>query len=523
MPTERNLIHAVAWTLLGACLFFLSFPPFDFAGLAYVALAPLLIATDGCSPRRALLLGWLYATVGCSAAVSTSIYEASLRYFHYSAWLRMAFTAAVPQIYAAPYVAVFAWAAAVSSRRAGRSSARVLVVASAWVASEYGRVSVGHGAPWLLLGHTQHGLLPMIQIADLAGVFGVSFVVAVVNAAVAELWLAGRGIVRAATARRSLAVAATVVGVSLLYGVVQLKQWDEPDGESIRIAVVQGDIPLEWRSRLVNLPRALRRMEELTRSVGGFAADLVIWPENSIGFAAEANDELFRRIARAIPSRAMLLVGAPRSTGTSAAGSHFYNSAFLITPGGEVAATYDKIQLTPFAEYVPWPIDSFSAGGAYGTATYESGSRRTVFPIKASSFSVLICYEAIYADIARSFVRAGAELLVNISNDDWFAGRPALQQHLIGALFRAVEFRRFLVRATNSGLTVLVTPTGRVAESLPQETPATMTGTVVSIDHRSPYSRWGGVFAVACLLVSIVSTGNTLRDSRRARRTNHER
>jgi apolipoprotein N-acyltransferase len=500
---------AMALAAAGAALFAAAFPPYDIGGTAFVALTPLLLALRGAGRARAFFLGWLFATLGCTASVGSSVYEAASRYFESSTALRLLFAFLVPQLYAAPYIGLFACFVRRFVQPGGAPSAVALVVPAAWTASEFARASIGHGAPWLLLAHAQHARLWMLQIADLSGAFGVSFVVAACNAAA---FLLLRELRRGGAPRRAAApllLAAALLAATYAYGVVRIDEWREA-AVRLRLALVQGDVPLAWRSNPRHLADALQRMRDLTAPLLEQQPDLVIWPENAVGFAVAANRDLLGGLTAGLAPGARLLLGAPRTV--AAADGHrseYRNTAFLLDPAGHIEASYDKRRLTPFAEYAPWPV-AHLARRRYGRAQrYHPGDEWSLFAVQGEPFATLLCYEAIYPDLAREFVRRGARFLVNISNDDWFGDRPALAQHLNAAILRSIENRRALARATNTGITAVIDPTGAVIARAPAGSPQTLTAAIPVVATQTFFTRWGDLFAWLCVAACLLALGSS--------------
>jgi apolipoprotein N-acyltransferase len=224
-----------------------------------------------------------------------------------------------------------------------------------------------------------------------------------------------------------------------------------------------------------------------------------VWPENALGFAVPGNEASFAGALDGLDSQSRLLVGAPRAVQQPGGRVEFRNAAFLLTPAGHVAAYYDKLRLTPFAEYAPWPASALARRRHARSDLYTPGEAWTLFEVAGHRFATLICYEAIYADLVRRFVGAGAEFLVNISNDDWFGARPAVMQHFHAALLSAVAHRRPLVRVTNTGVTAVVAPTGAVVARAPVGTAASLVATVAPIRATAVYTRYGDAFAWLCV------------------------
>lgn len=476
-------------------LLFLAFPPVDVGWAAYVAVVPLFVAIEGSTPGQAFLLGWLTGTIGCSALVTPSIATAAARYFQMAQWQNFGFALFAPQLYGAPYIGLFAFLTRHLARLHERGPATVLWVAAAWVAVEQVRSNVWHGAPWILLAHSQHDILPMIQIADLAGTGGVAFVVVAVSTALA---LALDQSLRRKSRVMAAGVSAALVIATCGYGVASMRRWQpRPQGErALRVALVQGDVPSDWRVNLAGNSRSLARLDELTRATSASHPDLVVWPENAVGFVVNANPKLFENVARSIDPGALLLIGAPRVVNEGEGRASFRNSAHLVAASGQVLASYDKIRLTPYAEYAPVPSWLRSDTGDL----YKAGDKYTVFHVRDVPFATMICFEAIYPSLAREMVERGAQFLVNISNDDWFGGRAAIEQHFVASLFRSVETRRYLLRATNTGVSAAIDPRGAVIERLPANAPAQLVVGVDPISGETLYVRWGDWFGGLCVV-----------------------
>jgi apolipoprotein N-acyltransferase len=179
------------------------------------------------------------------------------------------------------------------------------------------------------------------------------------------------------------------------------------------------------------------------------------------------------------------------------------NSAFLVDRQGRVTGIYDKLRLTPYGEFVPWLARPFAAANRPQSVGYTPGEITAPLQVAGRRFATLICYEAIYADLVRQAVRGGAEFLVNISNDDWFAGAPAVVQHFRAAQLRAVESRRFLVRATNTGISAVVDPRGAIVAAASRDEPATLTAVIGAVTEQTVYVRTGDALGWLCVAVAL--------------------
>ncbi|MFQ5692846.1 MAG: apolipoprotein N-acyltransferase, partial [Nitrospinota bacterium] len=371
-------------------------------------------------------------------------------------------------VYLSLYTAAFC--AALCRFGRGNPPLRFALAPFLWTALELLRTHLLTGLPWASLGYSQSAALPVIQVADLTGVYGVSFLIVLVNAA---LWGALRaripGLARGGgrTALWELGVAAALVAAALLYGRARLETFrPPPGGGSLKVALIQGNISQDLKWSEENLQKSLDTYLRLTLESAREKPDLIVWPETAAPFFFFRDKDLQAIILDvAAAGGAPILVGAPSVEGR-AGRYRLRNGAFLVTPEKRVDDRYDKMHLVPYGEYVPlqrW--FPFIRKMVTGIGDFIPGKRRTVFRLAKAPFSVLICYEVIFPDEVRRFVREGARFLVNITNDAWFGRSAAPYQHMAMAALRAVENRVPLVRAANTGITGVVDATGRIREA----------------------------------------------------------
>lgn len=388
-----------------------------------------------------------------------------------------------------------------------------------WVATEWLRATVGPGFPWVLLGSSQATVLPVVQIASVVGVYGLSaFLVLVAAAAVAS-----------AVSRRlwpgALAVAVVVI-VVCGWGAWRVADGRLLDaGEPLRVGLVQGSIPQEqkWDSRFSG--DIIERYLALSRQVIAGEAGLVVWPESSTPFPLDTNS------AMAAPIRTMaaeagvpFIIGSDRTEApVDGRPGGYYNAAVLVGADGRSRQWYHKIRLAPFGEYVPFKSLLFFVGPLVEKVSdFSAGTEAVVFDAEGRRVSVAICYESIYPDLAREFVDRGSRLLATITNDAWFGLTSAPYQHFEQGALRAVEQGRFLVRAANTGISGAVDPYGRVIARTPLFEPAAITVDVRLLTDRTIYSRIGDV-VVWCALVPAVwlAAGMLIERVRRHGRPRH--
>lgn len=471
---------------LSGVLLTLAYPPFDLALVAWVGLTPLMVALDGVCTRKAAALGWVTGTVAGLGVTGYWLWHAAVEYFGYSAPLATAFTVALIQLFVAPFTTVFAVLAVHAGRRR-----RWLALPAAWVGSELLRATVV-GNAWALLGYSQTAL-PLLQIVDVTGVYGVSFLLALSAAAVAEWIGAHRSGAGGAAPRPALAAAAVAIAAVYAYGAWRLAPAPAP-AATLRSLLVQGGVANAERLRPERTSAVLRRYLELSHSVAP-TPPLVLWPENAVAVFPETNAALLAPVTAFLrQGSTALLTGAPRA-GERAGTAAIYNAVYLVTAEG-ARPVYDKRRLLPF-------VERFTLRA--GDGPYLPGTAAAPLPVAGARAGTLLCFEIIYPDLARQLVADGADVLLNFSNDSWFDAGAGPAQHYAMARFRSIENRVSLLRVTNSGVTGAFDPQGRVLAQLPTGVPAAAAVEVPLHPGGSFYTRYGDWFATLCLLGAVAA------------------
>lgn len=486
----------------------LAFPPTDWWLLGWLWPVPLLAAAAGAAPGRALLDGW---------AAGFGFFVVLLRWLdhtftHYSAipwplsWLPIGLLAA----YCGLYVGLAAGSVAWVGRAAGPAPG-LAVAAPAWVAGEWLRGWLLGGFPWGLQGYSQHAVLPVIQVAELTGVWGVSFLLLLAASALAAALRLGW------RAWPHGAAACLLVGAAAAGGQQALGGLDGGGPEPVRVGVIQPNIEQRLKWDPEHAARVQARYEALTRAAARDRPALVLWPETAAPIMLRADRMLERRLAGlAGELGTALLVGSiDRADDGRAPG--YLNSAFLVTGEG-IRGRYDKIQLVPFGEYVPLGgLLGFVRGWAEFISELRAGERPTVFALPGTPFGTVICYEVVFPDLFRRFVRDGAVVMANITNDAWFGETSGPWQHLGVLALRAVENRVAIARSANTGVSALVAPSGRVETLLGLGQAGVLTGTLARRPRTTLYTRLGDWFALVCAALTAGALG--IARARRSGRT----
>ena len=516
-------LRQMGWLGIGVILLTLAFAPFGQFYLAWIGLVPwLLMLRSGLSLKMRFALSWLAGAIFFVANIwwlSPVNVLGMLALSAYSGfyWGLAALAICGPRVLEGPPIL------------------SVVSIASIWTALEFARGKLMTGFPWLFIGHTQSPNLPMCQIADALGLYGVSFWVVMVNAIVA-LGLIRRGV-------KPIVSAVVLVGaasvLSLVYGIWRMNQATTYPGPTV--LVVQSNYPQSNSGdKGASDEELVRYHVKKTRAAiekAGGVVNLVAWPETTLpplnSVAQEGMRDSYRDFVRKAIAEISSLAKSEH-TGILSGGRYWgkwaarqrddgmywlpddsRNSTYLFQPDGtlgtEQGQRYDKIHLVPFGEYVPlrkWL--AFTGKLTADIGDFTPGSQYSVGRLPDGRFGTFICFEAVFPDLVRRFTTNGAELLINISNDGWFGRSGAPAQHLMMARVRAVENRRWLLRDTNNGFTASIDPYGRIAAELPTDIRGELDAPYDFRSDTTIYTRFGDWWAWACIVASIVLLGLTM-------------
>jgi apolipoprotein N-acyltransferase len=502
-------LSARQW-LAAACtgvLLALAFPYPDLHALVWVALVPLIVAVRGAS-------GWQRWWAGLLAGFvwrAGSLYWVAHVMHEYGDMSRPIGVAIAALLALWMAISVGLIALLVPSALAWRGTGAV-ALAAAWVGLEYLQVLAPFGFPWSLLGYAAGRAPALMQAADIAGVWGLSLLAVFVNVAVAQRIVAGRRALPVAAAAAVLLVAAAS------YGAVRLAQAPPLDAAgrepgALRVAAVQGNVDQGRVWEPSELRSILEQHVSLSLQATAAGADLLIWSESSVPVPGGLQGDPSTRAMLAQLARqhdVAIVVGSPHFERDDAGRVSVANSAFLVSADGAWLARYDKVRLVPFGEYVPlaWlfrfvaPLVEAVAGFRRGEADQE------LFVDRAAGvppFAMAICYEIVFPELLRRQVAGGATFLATITNDAWFGDTSAPYQHFSMARLRAVENRRYLVRAANTGISGVVDPWGRVVASSEVNATALVEATIVPRGGGGLYAVLGDSLARLCVVLGGVA------------------
>lgn len=478
-PPSRILNFSLA--LLTAVLLVLAFPRFDLAWLAPFALAPLLVAVAR-EPRPLwrFLLGHS-AGVVYWFGVCYWIQDVLERYGgvgHWGSWA----TFILFCLAKAFHMGVFALLAAIVLR----TWYAIPAIAALWVGIE--RTHSVFGFAWLALGNVGIDLSLPLRMAPFVGVYGLSFLFALLGTAAAIVLL-----------RRGRKELLWLASVFLLF---LLPELPEPEPPAEKAVLVQPNISQDQQWTPLSASQFHQRLVTLSLEAALESHPrIIIWPETPGPIYFFRDQELQRQIVDlARVSNAYVLFGTVGET----PGGGFLNSAVLLRPDGNLVDRYDKVNLVPFGEYVPKLFD-FVNRITREAGDFTPGTRLVVFPAGGHQLGSFICYESVFPAQVRQFAKQGADLLVNISNDGYFGHTAAREQHLKIVRMRAVENRRWILRATNDGITAAINPVGQITEQLPPYKEAVGRFGYSYVRSVTPYTMYGDWFAWGCLIVGLLS------------------
>jgi len=512
-------IHSSAWllVLLSAVLQIVIFPLPNLYPLCWIALAPLLVALVRArqpntlqlnespkllpaSPWQGFFLGyvcgilwyagtcyWIYATMHQYGGMSAPVAFLVLLLFC---------------MYLGLYHGLFGFL--VSLVAGGRDSLRPILVAAPclWVFVELARTRVT-GFNWNLLGIAQVDNIPLARIAGATGVYGLSFEIMLVNTALAAAFLVRR------EKRSVLLVAGLLAAV-----VLQTGRWIRPRASisDHTALLVQENVPVlegaDWtKTYFTDTLQELQRLSLYPPNVPSRHFDLIIWPESPAPFYT--GDAFFRGAVSELAREANTWVivgsiGVRNSMQTPLPPMQLFNSAALVNPQGDWTARYDKMHLVPFGEYVPFPrVFAFAGGLTAAVGDFAKGTSRAALDVDGTKVGVFICYESIFPDEVRQFAKNGAQVLVNISNDGWYGDSGAYAQHLAQTRMRAIENARWILSATNTGVTASIDPYGRIVTRADRKIRTALAGPYALTSVTTFYTRYGDWFAYLCAIISM--------------------
>ncbi len=496
--------------LSGGLLVF-CFPAFDFPALAWIALVPFLVSLLGKRPAEAFRAGFF---MGIPYFFGTLywIYHSVNHYGHIPLVPSFAIVFLLClylSLYTGFFALLFSWK--ISSTR----FPALFLAPVFWVSLEFVRSYAFSGFPWSSIGYSQYKFLHAIQFADITGIYGVSFLVVAVNGAVADFFI----IKKRLRIMPLFSLSQTISGVAILivlssavfiYGYWRINQ--SSVRKAVRVSVIQGNIEQDKKWDPAYQREVLDTYKSLSQTAASEAPSLIVWPETAIPFYFNYDFTLAQEISGFQQTlNSYLLFGSvlvKEPSADASAGNRTFsltNSAVLLAPDGKPVFSYDKIHLVPFGEYVPlrkvlFFVDKLAAG----IGDYVPGEQHLRAETPFGSFGVFICYEMIFPGLVRKFYSRGGDFMITITNDAWFGQTAGPYQHFSMAVFRAIENRKPVIRAANTGVSGFIDSAGRILKTTPLFKREAITMDIQPDRRRSFYSRYGDLFSYLCIVTTVL-------------------
>jgi apolipoprotein N-acyltransferase len=502
-------------SFLTGALLFLAFPKISLSGLCWIALAPMLkVLRD-----RDLITGF-FGGLSCGVVfflfIFHWIFEAKgYTYLHH----------AVLAVYLGSYIGLFGLSYSIVSRRLG-ITAGLTAAPFIWTSIEYIRSHASFLAlPWGLIAHSQYQQPIIIQVSSILGLWGVSFLIVAVNAGLTGFVISTVAWVKPELLELSdrwgrskkpfavIAVALLSFLAAIAYGYWKTGRTFE--GQPLRLSIVQGNIEQKKKWDPAYAQFIMQRYSDLTLASGDKQPILTVWPETATPGLVNRFPQMMKEIQTlSSKTNSRILFGSSEGQKffDSLKGPNLFNSAFLVEPNQKIedVQKYHKIILFPFGEYLPYKeVLPWSWIGVTEFRSYTPGGEYKLFDMNGEKFATTICWENLFPEHVRQFVKKGARFIVNITNEAWFGETAAPEQFLSMNVFRAVENGVYVVRCANTGISCFIDPCGRVVDRVINDegkdifVSGFLTGEIIPLSPNTFYTRYGDWFPWLCITISI--------------------
>lgn len=497
------MLLKIRWThiLLAAAsgvLTALAFPKFDLSFLCWISLIPLFFALQKKSTKQSFLLG-LLGGIAFNAILIYWIPSVPAHYGNLSIGISLLIYA-VFVLYLALFWAFFAWTYAKIERAFPKWG--LLLAPFLWVGFEYILTHFLTGFPWGLLGYSQHSNLWFLQLVSFTGIYGLTFILVIFQSL----------FVYSMTYRRRYPFFLGLAAVVLIHaGGWLIMKNDPPVKDRFLASVIQGNVSSEIQWDRISYPRVrdiLDRHLDLTSEAAGQGSRLIVWPEFTVPLcfscAYSSYQEFEQEISRFVQDTGITLLLGTIETAANQQDQLYYNTALCLHPDLSISQ-YHKMHLVPFGEYIPYKkVLFFIEKMTHAIGGLSAGDTFVLHRFEGKEFGTPICYEIIFPDLVRKFVKRGGDFLVTITNDSWYGTSSAPFQHFAIAVVRAVENRRYLLRSATTGISGIVDPYGRVLSRSQMETQGFLSETIAPMDCITLYTRYGDLFPLASLTLGAV-------------------
>lgn len=507
-----KIFYGVLISAASGLLMYSLFPPLDFSYLAWISLLPLLVSLYFYGPLSSFLISFLTGLLLAAFHIRWLNEVSSFPLFAYF----------VMSAYFGIFLGLFGLLYQVISQRT--KWPLTLFAPCIWVAIEYIRSNLSFLAiPWILIGHSQYRTHTIAQIASVTSVYGISFLIVLINSALADVIIYSINYTKGFTFLRgswrraalSLSISLSIVVCIMVWGMHRVKGFDKIKRDLLTISLIQANIPqdIKWNSECRDM--IMEQYNDLTLRASQGHPDLIIWPESATPCYLMHDQITYHTVTKLVREMGIpLLLGSTMYAkimhkGEKTGGAK--NTAFFIDKNGRIVSVYHKIRLLPFGEYLPledwfpWPRWLVPKSG-----TFIPGTRPVIFyHPKGPSFGVVICWENLFPGLFRGFVKMDPQFMVNLTNEGWFGKTAASRQILSMSVFRAIEHGISLLRCANTGISCLIDPVGRIQERVEDEegndimVAGFITVPVFDASGKTFYTRYGDIFAQLCSIGTV--------------------
>ncbi|MCE5195005.1 MAG: apolipoprotein N-acyltransferase [Nitrospiraceae bacterium] len=512
MRTIKEIFNNYASAAISGTALIFCFPLFNLSYLAWIALVPFLVSLLNKNSSEAFRSGFV---LGIFYFFGT-LYWISHSINHYGGISLIPSLGIVLllclylSLYPALFAVFFSWKISTTRYPA------LLLGPVFWVSLEYLRTYAITGFPWSIIGYSQYRFLEVIQIADITGVYGISFLILAVNGAIADIFIVKKRLRQMPL----FSLSQTTAGVFILsfcvffvffYGYFRLAE--NRTDKSVRVSIVQGNIEQDRKWDAAYQRNVLDTYKNMSLTAAAESPNIIVWPESSIPFYFNYDVTLtqelidFQKTLNAYLLFGSVLMKEQSSVSFKPALS---NSAVLLAPDGKPSFIYDKIHLVPFGEYVPLRNFLFFVDKlVVSIGDFVPGDHTLRAETAYGSFGISICYEMVFPGLIRKFFAKGGDFMVAITNDAWFGSTAGPHQHFSMAVFRAVENRKPVIRAANAGISGFIDSNGQILATSQLFKPAVMTMNIATDKTNSFYSRFGDLFSYIFIVIAILLITNS--------------
>lgn len=503
-------------SFISGILLLLCFPTIDLYFIAWFALVPFLLSLYDKETKQSFLAGVCF---GIPYFLGTLywIYH-SINHYGNVSFIVSIVIVILLCLYLSVYTGLFALLLSLTIKNTKLPT--LFIAPILWVVLEYLRACLFTGFPWSSIGYTQYKFLTCIQIADITGIYGISFLLVAVNGALADIFLIRRRV----KDMPLFPMLQTVIGfsallvfilITIIYG--QWKMGKQIPGENIKMSIVQGNIEQDNKWDTSYQRSIIDTYQDLSHKAAVFSPDMIIWPETAVPFFFKTDESYTKELIHFQSNlNTWLLFGSILYKGKKEGKPYYSNSAVLLDKTGKIAYEYDKIHLVPFGEYVPLQKVLFFLNKlVFGIGDYTGGAQYHIAETSFGSFATVICYEIIFPGLVRKFFTDEGDFIVNITNDAWFGRTTGPYQHFSMAVFRAIENRKPVIRAANTGISGFIDSKGRINSKTKLFQRVVITRDIKKNTTKSFYTKYGDIFSYICFVLSIVLLANFFGKARR--------